>query len=278
MSAAALLSRNPHPDESQIRSALSGHICRCGAYGRILRAVKDRRGAVWAKEGRPTMSVIDALSDAALTVTGPPRWAEEPALRASSGSEAKLLLMDRQGGVIALSGKVEYGQGIRSGFALAIADELDVPVDSVRVILGDTRSVPYDRGTTGSASTRTVGLQLRRAAATARQALIALASERWSVAAERLATSASHVLSGDEPSRKISYAKLLEGQKLTVHIPENTTLKSPHGFLSWAVTLSGQMLSPVSRGRPSTHRTSLCPACFTVRSSTHLPTELAYRK
>ena len=47
MSAAMFLSRNPRPDESQIRSALSGHICRCGAYGRILRAVKtaaERRG------------------------------------------------------------------------------------------------------------------------------------------------------------------------------------------------------------------------------------------
>jgi aerobic-type carbon monoxide dehydrogenase small subunit (CoxS/CutS family) len=38
MSTVALLSRNPRPDESQVRSALSGHICRCGTYLRILRA------------------------------------------------------------------------------------------------------------------------------------------------------------------------------------------------------------------------------------------------
>jgi carbon-monoxide dehydrogenase small subunit/xanthine dehydrogenase YagT iron-sulfur-binding subunit len=38
MSTVALLSRNPRPDESQVRSALSGHICRCGTYVRILRA------------------------------------------------------------------------------------------------------------------------------------------------------------------------------------------------------------------------------------------------
>ena len=36
MSTVALLSRNPRPDESQVRSALSGHICRCGTYLRIL--------------------------------------------------------------------------------------------------------------------------------------------------------------------------------------------------------------------------------------------------
>lgn len=40
MSTVALLSRNPHPSDGEIRSALSGHICRCGAYVRILRAVR----------------------------------------------------------------------------------------------------------------------------------------------------------------------------------------------------------------------------------------------
>ena len=40
MSLVALLSRNPQPDDRQIRAALTGNICRCGTYGRILRAVK----------------------------------------------------------------------------------------------------------------------------------------------------------------------------------------------------------------------------------------------
>jgi aerobic-type carbon monoxide dehydrogenase small subunit (CoxS/CutS family) len=40
MSTVALLSRNPNPNDRQIRAALTGNICRCGAYVRILRAVK----------------------------------------------------------------------------------------------------------------------------------------------------------------------------------------------------------------------------------------------
>ena len=44
MSSAALLDRNPSPSDAQIQSALSGHICRCGAYGRILKAVKSASG------------------------------------------------------------------------------------------------------------------------------------------------------------------------------------------------------------------------------------------
>ena len=40
ISAVALLGRVPHPADEQIREALSAHLCRCGVYGRVLRAVK----------------------------------------------------------------------------------------------------------------------------------------------------------------------------------------------------------------------------------------------
>ena len=38
--AAELLSKNPRPDETQIRSAMNGHLCRCGTYPSIIRAVR----------------------------------------------------------------------------------------------------------------------------------------------------------------------------------------------------------------------------------------------
>jgi nicotinate dehydrogenase subunit A len=37
--ATALLAREPHPSEGQVRQALDGHLCRCGAHNRIVRAV-----------------------------------------------------------------------------------------------------------------------------------------------------------------------------------------------------------------------------------------------
>lgn len=40
MTAAALLRRNPHPSESDIRQALEGNLCRCGVHNRVVRAVK----------------------------------------------------------------------------------------------------------------------------------------------------------------------------------------------------------------------------------------------
>ena len=47
VSAKALLDKNPHPDEQQIREALSGNMCRCTGYGQIVKAVQiaaDRMG------------------------------------------------------------------------------------------------------------------------------------------------------------------------------------------------------------------------------------------
>jgi xanthine dehydrogenase YagT iron-sulfur-binding subunit len=41
LAAAALLSVNPSPDEPAIRSALSGNLCRCGTYPRIVLAVQE---------------------------------------------------------------------------------------------------------------------------------------------------------------------------------------------------------------------------------------------
>jgi nicotinate dehydrogenase subunit A len=39
MAAQALLARNPKPSEADVRQALEGHLCRCGAHNRIVRAV-----------------------------------------------------------------------------------------------------------------------------------------------------------------------------------------------------------------------------------------------
>lgn len=39
VTATALLAREPHPSEARVREALDGHLCRCGAHNRIVRAV-----------------------------------------------------------------------------------------------------------------------------------------------------------------------------------------------------------------------------------------------
>ena len=82
-----------------------------------------------------------------------------------------LLEVSSDSSITFYSGKVEYGQGIRNGFARMIASTFDVSVENVNIVLADTARVPFDRGTTGSASTRTVGVQLLRAAEAAKTEL-----------------------------------------------------------------------------------------------------------
>ena len=228
MSTVALLSRQPRPNGGQVRAALSGHICRCGTYPRILRAVQA--AGEHLLDDRPVATMLPSSEHVALVVTGYPQAEEQRAPEALDSPEATLLTMDRLGLVTALSGKVEYGQGIRTGFRIEVADELDVPVSAVSVVLGDTDAVPHDGGTTGSASTRTVGLQLRRAAATARQSLIELAAERLAAPPEGLAARDGRVHRVDDPGRTVSYSELLKEQDISVRVADDVGIKAPEGF------------------------------------------------
>ncbi len=128
--------------------------------------------------------------------------------------EATWLTVGTDGRVTAFAGKVELGQGIRTGFAVEVADELRVALGAVEVILGDTAAVPWDAGTFGSQSTARTGLQLRRAAATARQALLELGADRFDLPVDQLVAADGHVTAKDEPSRSVSYADLLGGKRV----------------------------------------------------------------
>lgn len=81
--------------------------------------------------------------------------------------------LEADGGVTLFSGKVEFGQGIRTAFAKIVAAELGIAVDRVTVVLGDTAQVPFDAGTFGSRSIAQDGEILRRAAAAAKPLIAA---------------------------------------------------------------------------------------------------------
>ncbi len=80
------------------------------------------------------------------------------------------------GSVTAFAGKVDVGQDNTTALAMLVAEELGVPLSSVRMVLGDTDICPFDIGTFGSRSMPDTGQALATAAAAARQALIALAA------------------------------------------------------------------------------------------------------
>ncbi len=51
MAAAALLAENPHPTEAEVRHGMSGNLCRCGAYPKIVKAVLDAARVLEAAHG-----------------------------------------------------------------------------------------------------------------------------------------------------------------------------------------------------------------------------------
>lgn len=134
------------------------------------------------------------------------------------------------GRVTAFAGKVEYGQNIRTGLAVEVADELRVGMHDVTVILGDTDRVPWDMGTFGSQSTARVGWQLRKAAATAREVLLALAADRLDLPASDLEAIDGRVQPRGDAGRGLTYAELLAGQSLEREIAAQPAITPPSEF------------------------------------------------
>jgi isoquinoline 1-oxidoreductase len=128
------------------------------------------------------------------------------------------------GRVTFFTGKTEIGQNIRTSLTQAVAEELPVPFDRIRMVMADTDLVPYDFGTVGSRTTPSMAPQLRRAAATAREALIDLASETWRVPRAEVTFSAgrlAHAASG----RSADLGELAAGRRLVRTISADTPLK-----------------------------------------------------
>jgi nicotinate dehydrogenase subunit B len=123
-----------------------------------------------------------------------------------------------EGKITVYTGKVEVGQNIRTSLTQAVAEELQVATEHIELVMGDTQLTPFDMGTFGSRTTPTMNLQLRRVAAAARDALVALAAARWKVQAERLIAENGKILD-PETKRFLEYAALTQGQQLTQTLP-----------------------------------------------------------
>src|SRR5580704_17701672 len=90
------------------------------------------------------------------------------------------------GSVSAFNGHVDLGTGIRTALGQIVAEELDVSFARVVVVLGDTSRVPNQGATIASDTIQITAVPLRKAAAQARQYLVARAAERLELAVEAL--------------------------------------------------------------------------------------------
>ncbi|MRR20476.1 isoquinoline 1-oxidoreductase [bacterium] len=122
------------------------------------------------------------------------------------------------GTVTCYTGKIEMGQGVITSLPPMMADELNVPLSMVKMVMGDTDLCPYDQGTWGSLTTRVFGPAMRAAAAEARAVLVELASEKLGVPAGQLTVKDGIVAETANPSNSVTYAELAKGRKLEKYL------------------------------------------------------------
>jgi nicotinate dehydrogenase subunit B len=135
------------------------------------------------------------------------------------------LSIGEDGKVTCFTGKIEMGQGIMTSLAQMLAEELDVPLESVHMVMGDTDLCPYDMGTFGSLSTRYFGPTLVMAAAEARAVLMELGAEALNAPLSRLKSQDGFVFDSAHPERKISYSALTRGKRIERHLENTPPLK-----------------------------------------------------
>lgn len=122
--------------------------------------------------------------------------------------------IDRDGTVIAYYGKIDGGQGLETAIAQMVAEEIDVPWQRVRVVMGDTGLTVDIGGATAGNGVRQGGMIMRQTAAEARRLLIAMAGKKLDIAPGELTVSEGIVHSVADPSKRVSYADLVGGDHL----------------------------------------------------------------
>jgi nicotinate dehydrogenase subunit B len=148
------------------------------------------------------------------------------------------LAIDAHGNVTVYSGKVDLGTGVRTAMTQIAAEELDVPLARVDVIEGDTALTPDQGPSYGSLSIQNGGMQIRQAAATARQALLKDAARRLDVPPGDLVVENGTVRSRTS-GKAITYGALIGGRTFALTVDAKAPLKAPASY-----TIVGQ---PVAR-------------------------------
>ena len=195
------------------------------------------RRALLQAAGGGSLIIGFGLAGAAAQITGTKTNASG-AKSVATDQVDSYLAIGADGRITVFSGKVDLGTGVRTAMAQIVAEELDVPMDRVIVIQGDTLLTPDQGPTYGSLSIQNGGMQLRQAAATARKHLVDLASRKLGVPDTDLVV-VDGVVKPKVGGPGINYADLIGGADLGLKLDKNLTTKDPATF-----TLVGK---PVAR-------------------------------
>jgi len=140
------------------------------------------------------------------------------------------LRVKEDGRVDCYTGKIEMGQGVITSLAQVLAEELEVSVYDVDMIMGDTELCPYDAGTWGSLTHRFADPPIREAAAEAREILLNLAAKHLDTEKENLNVIDGIVYNVNNKAEKVTYAELTKGKKIIETLSDKPPIKKAKDF------------------------------------------------
>jgi len=145
-----------------------------------------------------------------------------------SGTDANLWFeITKENGIIVRSPKVEMGQGIFTGIAQIVADELDVDLEQIQVIGASTDSGVIDGlSTGGSLSIASLWMPVREMAATMREMIKGKAAKTMGLGVDSLSTEAGVVSGG---GKSMTYAEIA-GDVVEWEIPKTPKLRNTNSY------------------------------------------------
>jgi len=146
-----------------------------------------------------------------------------------AGEVDGFLAVHQDGAVTVYSGKVDLGTGLRIAMRQMVAEELGLPVARIGLIEGDTALTPDQGPTAGSTGIAKGGVQIRQAAATARQALLKLASERLKTSADALVVENGSV-KPKAGGKGVGYGTLIGGHRFALKLDDKAPLRDPKTY------------------------------------------------
>ena len=169
--------------------------------GDCLRVLRDRTSWERKRVGLVRGKGIGVAGSAYISGAGLPiYWNEMP----HSGAEIRI---DRGGGVTVMCGTSEIGQGSDNLLAAITAEGLGVFPEDVHVVSGDTSLAPVDLGSYSSRVTMMAGNATKNAALKLREQLVAVASEKLGVPAERINLAYRKVYDLKDTERAMSFVE-----------------------------------------------------------------------
>src|ERR1700759_446508 len=151
-----------------------------------------------------------------------------PAVSGAAGVVETFIKITADGSVTAFNGHVDLGTGIRTALGQIVAEELDVSLARVDVVLGDTSRVPNQGATIASETIQITAVPLRKAAAQARQFLLARAAERLELPVSELRIEDGLIRGRD--NRSVSYGELIAGENIRLELADDVPVKAVDAY------------------------------------------------